>query len=82
MCVLQCLNYLYCCSDVDTVSLEFEAPPEALQASHLRMRPVKEQQRHKRKHRKGNCSNDEYFASTCTYSRTLIYFISMYTNTN
>ena len=42
-----------CCSDVDTVSLEFEAPPEALQASHLRMRPVKEQQQHKRRRRKG-----------------------------
>ena len=41
------------CSDVDTVSLEFEAPPEALQASHLRMRPVKEQQKQKRRQHKG-----------------------------
>ncbi|XP_065889788.1 pleckstrin homology domain-containing family M member 1-like [Dysidea avara] len=40
--------------DVDTVSLEFEAPPEALQASHLRMRPVKEtEEKHRRKRRKG-----------------------------
>ena len=41
-------------SDVDTVSLEFEAPPEALQASHLRMRPLKEQQHPRRRRRKGN----------------------------
>lgn len=43
----------YYYSDVDTVSLEFEAPPEALQPSHLHMRPVKEQQKYKRKRRKG-----------------------------
>ena len=48
-----CLVALYCCSDVDTVSLEFEAPPEALQASHLRIRPVKEEQKRKRRQRKG-----------------------------
>ena len=47
------LVVVYFSSDVDTVSLEFEAPPEALQASHLRMRPVKEQQQHKRRRRKG-----------------------------
>ena len=36
------------------MSLEFEAPPEALQASHLRMRPLKEQQHPRRRRRKGN----------------------------
>lgn len=46
-----CLCYF---SDVDTVSLEFEAPPEALQPAHLRMRPLKEQQKNRRKRRKGN----------------------------
>ena len=51
-----CLVIVHCFSDVDTVSLEFEAPPEALQQSYLRMRPLKEQQTHGRKRRKGNCS--------------------------
>ena len=49
------LNTAYC-SDVDTVSLEFEAPPEALQVSHLRMRPVKAQQKQKGRQYKGTYS--------------------------
>jgi len=55
-------NQFYNCfsSDVDTVSLEFEAPPEALQASHLRMRPVKETQKHRRKQRKGTIIKSWY----------------------
>ena len=50
---LICLVSVYWGSDVDTVSLEFEAPPEALQATHLRMRPLKEQQHPRRRRRKG-----------------------------
>ena len=59
LCIVQSNQFMifsviYFSSDVDTVSLEFEAPPEALQASHLRMRPVKEtEEKHRRKRRKG-----------------------------
>ena len=61
ICVFGCCLWL---SDVDTVSLEFEAPPEALQASHLRMRPVKVQQQQQQRRRRCKGNGDEF--SICT----------------
>ena len=59
-----CLVAVCWLSDVDTVSLEFEAPPEALQASHLRMRPVKVQQQQQQRRRRCKGNGDEF--SICT----------------